>query len=266
MGRRPLTVFIYTDYSSLSLDTDVIAERLNGLGIPTVMRGDLFQFLGNSEESRRIAALIARSRVADIGEPLDALLPESPADTDSELRKMSGRESIRGEFYDGLWLQRILHRALADRVPGEINGASSHMVFTGRLFGTYGERRYHARVVLTGSPALISTSGLVEAPARPGEYYFIKGGLLRSGGDVSELDRMYKGRYVEYDDPRTSSIMCSYALQAVRYELTGNEFCGNSGCCLYNSHWQEEVLRIQYEGSMCEKCAGEFKEFLGKDK
>jgi hypothetical protein len=265
MGKPP-TAFIYTDYPSGSLDTDVIAEHLNGLGIPTVKRGDLFQFLGNSEASRRIAALMARSRVADIGEPLDALLPESPADASSELRKMTGRESVRGEFYDGLWLQRILHRAIADNAPGEPDGQSIHIVFTGRLFGTYGERRYHARVILTGSPALISTSGLVEAPARPGEYYFIKGGLLRSGGDVSELDRMYKGRYVEYDDPKTSSIMCSYALQAVYYELTGNEFCGDAGCCLYNSHWQEEVLRIQYEGNMCKKCAEEFEEFLGKDK
>jgi len=263
---RPPTVFIYTDYSSLSLDTDVIAERLNGLGIQTVKRGGLFQFLGNSEASRRVAGLLARARVADIVEPLDALRPESPADTDSELRKMTGRESVRGEFYDGLWLQRILHRALADKAAGESGGINIDMVFTGRLFGTYGERRYHARVILAGSPALISTSGLVEAPARPGEYYFIKGGLLRSGGDVSELDRMYRGRYVEYDDPKTSSIMCSYALQAVRYELTGNEFCGDAGCCLYNSHWQEEVLRIQYEGNMCEKCVEEFKEFLGKDR
>ncbi|HKQ32960.1 MAG TPA: DUF6775 family putative metallopeptidase [Thermodesulfobacteriota bacterium] len=262
MGRRPPTVFLYTDYSSESLDTDVIAEHLNWLGIPTVKRGDLFQFLGNSEACRRIAGLMARSRVADIGEPLDALLPESPADADSELRKMTGCESVRGEFYDGLWLQRILHRALADKAPGEPDGLSVHMVFTGRLFGTYGERRYHARVILTGSPALISTSGLVEAPARPGEYYFIKGGLLRSGGDISELDRMYKGRYVEYDDPRTSPIMCSYALQAVYYELIGNEFCGDAGCCLYNSHWQEEVLRIQYEGNMCKKCVEELKEFL----
>jgi hypothetical protein len=266
MGRRPPTVFIYTDHSSLSLDTNVIAERMNGLGIPTVNRGGLFQFLGNSEASRRVAGLLARSRVADIGEPLDALRQENPGETDSELRKMSGLESVRGEFYDGLWLQRILHRALADRAPEESGGAFTHMIFTGRLFGTYGERRYHARVILAGSPALISTSGLVEAPARPGEYYFIKGGLLRSGGDLSELDRMYRGRYVEYDDPKTSSIMCSYALQAVYYELTGNEFCGNAGCCLYNSHWQEEVLRIQFQGNMCEKCLEVFREFARMDK
>jgi len=177
---------------------------------------------------------------------------------------MWGLESVRGEFYDGLWLQRILHKALADRAPEASGGQFTHMVFTGRLFGTYGDRRYHARVILAGSPALISTSGLVEAPARPREYYFIKGGLLRSGGDLSELDRMYKGRYVEYDDPKTSAIMCSYALQALYYELTGNEFCEDPGCCIHNSHWQEEVLRIQYDGNMCEKCLEAFNEIREK--
>ena len=209
---------------------------------------------------------MARSRIEDVERPLDTLRPEDPADTSSEIRKMSGLESVRGKLYDGLWLQRIFHKALAERAPEEIDGAFIHMVFTGRLFGTYGDRRYHARVVLTGSPTLISTSGLVEAPARPREYYFIKGGLLRSGGDLSELDTMYKGRFVEYDDPRTTSIMFSYALQAVYYELSGNDFCEDPGCCLYNSHWQEEVLRLQFEGNMCEKCLEAFKEIAGKDK
>ncbi|HVY55612.1 MAG TPA: DUF6775 family putative metallopeptidase, partial [Thermodesulfobacteriota bacterium] len=188
---RPLTIFIYTDYPSQALDTSLVAKRLNGLGIKTVNRGGLFKFLGNSEKAARIAGLIARTRITEVGEPLDSLLPEDPSHTDSELRKMSGTESVIGEFYDGLWLQRILHKALAGRVPEEPGGTFIHMIFTGRLFGTYGERRYHARVVLTGSPALISTSGLVEAPARPREYYFIKGGLQRSGGDLSQLDRMY---------------------------------------------------------------------------
>jgi hypothetical protein len=253
MGRS-LTLFIYTDFPSESLDTDVITERLDRFGISTQIRGNLFEFLGDSDIAYRIAGLLARSRITDIEKPLDVLPADNEAQADSERRKMSGRESVRGEFYDGLWIQRILYGALAVRDSGEAGRGYMHMIFTGRLFGTYDGRRYHARVILAGSPALISTSGLVEAPAKPREYYFIKGGLLRSGQDVSELDRMYRGRYVEYDDPKTSSILSSYALQAVYYELTGREFCGDTGCCLYNSHWQEEVLRVQYEGSICEKC------------
>lgn len=259
MGRR-LTVLIFTDYPSRSLDTDVITGCLEGFGISCEWRGDLFEYLGNKDSVYRIASLLACSRIADIEEPLDELNAEDPVKADSELRKMTGLESVTGEFYDGHWMQRILHGALGNKTPGEAGGEYLHMIFTGRLFGTYDGRRYHARVLLAGNPALISTSGLVEAPARPREYYFIKGGLIRSGRDVSELDSMYKGKYVEYDDPRTSRIISSYALQAVYYELTGNEFCEDAGCCLYNSHWQEEVLKAQYEGSVCEKCLREFTE------
>ncbi|MEW6145603.1 MAG: DUF6775 family putative metallopeptidase [Thermodesulfobacteriota bacterium] len=264
MGRR-LTVFIYTDHPSQSLDTDVITGRLEGFGISSENRGDLFEYLGNKGPAYKTACLLARSRITDVEEPLDVLHADDAVAADSELRKMSGIESVRGMFYDGLWMQRILRGAFGHKTPGETWYGHMHMIFTGRLFGTYDGRRYHARVLLAGSPALISTSGLVEAPARPREYYFIKGGLIRSGRDTSELDRMYRGRYVEYDDPKTSRIIGSYALQAVYYELTGNEFCGDAGCCLYNSHWQEEVLKAQYEGDVCEKCLRAFTEKIREE-
>ena len=196
--------------------------------------------------------------ISDVETSLDRIRASGPEETDSEMKRMSGLVSVRGPFYDGLWLQRVLYKAIAERVPAETGRGFMHAVFTGRLFGTYDGRRYHARVILAGSPALISTSGLVEAPVKPREYYFIKGGLIRSGKDISELDRMYSGRYVEYDDPKTTAIMRSYALQAVNYELTGNEFCDNPGCCIYNSHWQEEVLQTQYRGDLCEKCVQAF--------
>ena len=259
---RSLTVFLYTDYPSESLNTELIAERLEGFGIRTKNRGSLFSFLDHTDDGlHRIAELLAASKIKDTETPLDDIRPPDPVETDSELRKISGLESVRDEFYDGLWIQRILHKALSGKAPGEAGRGFLHMIFTGRLFGTFDAKRYHARVVLAGSPSLISTSGLVEAPARPREYYFIKGGLIRSGRDTEELDRMYKGRFIEYDDPKTSSILCSYALQAVNYELTGNEFCDDPECRLYNSHWQEEVLRIQYEGNLCEKCVQAFAEF-----
>lgn len=258
---RSLTVFIYTDYPSESLNTEVIAERLESFGIRTEIRGGLFSFLNHTDDGlHRTAELLAASKIKDIESPLDEILPPESAETNSELRKMSGLENVSGEFYDGLWIQRILHKALSEKAPGETGRGFLHVIFTGRLFGTFDMRRYHARVILAGSPSLISTSGLVEAPARPREYYFIKGGLIRSGRDTEELDRMYKGRFIGYGDPKTSSILCSYALQAVNYELTGNEFCDDPECCLYNSHWQEEVLRIQYEGNLCEKCVRAFAE------
>jgi hypothetical protein len=105
-----------------------------------------------------------------------------------------------------------------------------------------------------GIPSLVSTSGLVEAPAKPREYYYVRGRMVQSGMDISELDNIYKGRFVDYDDPKITSILTSYALQVIFYELTGKAFCDNATCCLSNSHWQEEVLKVQYQGKLCDKC------------
>ena len=34
------------------------------------------------------------------------------------------------------------------------------------------DSRYHGRAVICSNPAIISTTGMIEAPARPREYYF----------------------------------------------------------------------------------------------
>jgi hypothetical protein len=93
----------------------------------------------------------------------------------------------------------------------------------------------------------------VEAPAKSKEYHWVKAGFIRSGRDIRELDIMYKGKFIEYDDRRITAILRAYALQAVFYELTGDPFCVNPTCCLYNSHWQEEVLNTQIEGKLCKE-------------
>lgn len=253
--RRQLTVCIYKDYPSQSLDTREVAEFLAEYGINSGDRGDLLGYLGAPPESLyRAAEVLSGSRITDIETPLDTLRPAAGSGTASEIKILAGEESPRGIFYDGLWLQRVLRKVIMDALPDESGDGYLHLVFTGRLIGTFEDRRYHARVVLLGSPAIISSPGLVEAPARPREYHFIKGGLLRSGRDTRELDDMYKGRFMDYDDPKTTSALSSYALQAVFYELTGRAFCGNSECCLYNSHLQEDVLRVQCGGKPCPDC------------
>jgi hypothetical protein len=183
-----------------------------------------------------------------------------------ELRRLKGEASSLGVFYDGLWLQRIFYKIMSEKIKGELGSGLVHIVFTGRLFGTFEtggslktlpldsyprSPRYHARVILTGLPSLVSTSGIVEAPAKPKDYYWLKAGFIRAGKDVKELDQIYKGRFIEYDDERITPVLKSYTLQAIFYELTGNTFCDNPSCCLFNSHWQEEVLKTQLGGKLC---------------
>lgn len=267
-------IFIYSDHPSKSLSIPEIINYLRHFGFSAQYRGDLFEFLAlPKEEALELARRIAGTRVLDIESPIDEINEPTYGEVEEELAELKGKGSSHGTLYDGLWLQRIFYKMLAKKVPGEFKSGYFRIIFTSRLFVTFDtgdslttlpldprpdrgyprSQRYHARVVLTGLPSLISTSGIVEAPARPKEYYWLKASFIQAGKDLSELDLIYKGRFIEYEDPRISSVLAPYVLQAIFYELTGNPFCDNPSCCLYNSHWQEEVLKAQIEANVCEE-------------
>jgi hypothetical protein len=247
-------IFIYSDFPSRSLSIQEIIDYLKDYGLSAQDRGNFFEFLDpTKDETLELASKIAGMRVLDISEPVDEIREPIFGEINVELERLTGKASSLGVLYDGLWLQRILHKIMAEKFPDEIGRGFIHVIFTSRLFVTFEKRRYHARVVLTGLPALISTSGIVEAPAKPKEYYWLKAGFARSGKDTRELDIMYEGKFIEYDDPRITEILRAYTLQAIFYELTGDPFCINPKCCLFNSHWQEEVLNTQLEGKLCDE-------------
>ena len=143
-------------------------------------------------------------------------------------------------FYDGLALQQ----AYLKLIPVEENSLEfMHLVFTNRLIGTWdqSDRRYHARVSIYGWPSVISTTGLVEAPAKPREYYF---GLM-AGLDEKQLREELAGRFVDHGDLRLTELLKGYSMQAVFYHLIGEPFCDNPDCRLFNAHWQEQMIRAQ---------------------
>jgi len=252
---KEIRVFLYSDYPSSSLNIDLIIENLKSYGFTAEDRGNLIKSLSLSEqEIYNLAKHLSSIYISDISAPVDSPGSSNLSELEIEHHKLTGRANVPANFYDGHWLQRILHSLLAKKLGEELIGKYIHLIFTGRLFGTFEDRRYHARVVLMGTPSLISTSGLIEAPAKPREYYYVKGRLIQSGMDTAELDNIYKGRFVVYDDPKITSILTSYALKVIFYELTGEAFCDNAACCLSNSHWQEEVLKAQHEGVLCDKC------------
>lgn len=247
-------IFIYTDYPSKSLSIGEIIDYFKGNELSAYDRGNFSEFLGlTREEVLDLTRKIAGIRVLDISTSLDEIREPIFGEIDLELERLTGRISSIGVLYDGLWLQRLLYKVMAEKLPNEFKSGFIHIIFTGKLFGTFETKRYHARVVLNGLPSLISTSGIVEAPARPKEYYWLKAGFIRSGKNISELDIMFRGRFIEYDDPRITEALRAYALQTIFYELTGDPFCNNPTCWLFNSHWQEEVLRAQIEGKLCEE-------------
>ena len=47
------------------------------------------------------------------------------------------------------------------------------LFFTNKLICTYdyNDYRYHGRAIICANPSIISTTGIIEAPAKPKEYY-----------------------------------------------------------------------------------------------
>ena len=241
-------VFLYSDSPPPSLVMEEVKGFLAGLGLSVEFRGDFLSYLSLvAEETAELESLLPRARVFDIEKPVDFFKVPPEA------------EPFEKELYDALWVQRIFSRFFLRKHPGELAKNGFHAVITGRLLGTYGSRRYHARVIISGFPSFVSTSGVVEAPARPREYYFLKAEFIRSGKDLSELDEAFRGKFVDYEDERITKITGPYVLQPLLHHFSGKEFCENGKCALFNSHWQKEVLDTQYSGFLCAECRSEIR-------
>lgn len=241
-------VFLYSDSPPQSLVMQDVTDFLTDLGLSVEFRGDFLSYLSlGTEETAELESFLSRARVFDIEVPIDLF------------KTHTASEPFEKELYDGLWVQRIFSRFFLGKHPGELAENDFHAVITGRLLGTYGSRRYHARAIISGFPSFVSTSGLVEGPARPREYYFLKAEFIRSGKDLSELDEAFRGKFIDYEDERITKITGSYVLQPLLHHFCGKEFCENGKCALFNSHWQKEVLDTQYSGLLCEECESEIR-------
>ena len=243
------SIFVYSDNPPASLAAEEVADFLRRFGLRAEFRGDFLRFLSaGREDAARLDSLLPGARVLDA---------ETPVETLRDAAEPVPEGAFEPELYDGFWAQRIFAKLFLGRFPAALSEGGFHLVLTGRLLGTFGRKRYHARTVLSGFPSFVSAAGIVEGPARPREYYFLRAGLAASGGDPGELDEIYRGEFVSRDDGRITGVACSYALQPLLHNLAGKEFCRDGGCALFNSHWQREVLDVQYGGAPCAECAGE---------
>jgi hypothetical protein len=187
---------------------------------------------------------------------LTGFIPGVPlqAEIDYEKRRMKDPQwRIFGILYEGVWYQKIVSEIIHQ---GKFDFNRCTILFTNQLFGTWdrGDLRYHARVSLYAFPNLISTTGLVEAPAKPKGFYLKK----QMGVSVELLEEEYQGRFLDHGDVRTTEILKGYAMQALFFHLSGEPFCEDPDCRLFNSHWQEEVLHAQLDGryEFCPKHEG----------
>ncbi len=169
-------------------------------------------------------------------------------------------------LYDGFMMQRLFEKMINEN---ESNTNHVHIVFEDRLICTFSEEdwRYHARTILGGSPSIISTTGIIEAPAKPKEWYkkqmqIAAYGICSDDEENNSNSYNWKERYLDYGDYRINFAAVGYALQALFFFITeGNPFCNDINCRLYNTHWQEELIHSQIQS---ERLCNEHAELLHK--
>ena len=210
------------------------------------IRNNIFQNL-----NEKTCESIASSRIFNLKKSFKKHIPSlEEILIESENRDMSNREEMT--LYDGIELNKII----VEEIPiEEKNQDTLHIIFTNKLTCTFDENdfRYHARAWVGANPVIISTTGVIEAPAKPKQYYL---DLMTnfSKEKIEEIKKKYKGQFLEYSDSRISDIIEGYVLQAIFYYETGDAFCDNKQCRLFNAHWQKDLFISQIDNKkMCKK-------------
>ena len=212
---------------------------LETFGIKVQVRNNIFENL-DKETCKKIAS----SRIVNLKKPFEKHIPTiDEISTELENKDTSNKEEMA--LYDGIELNKII----SELIPSIENTQNIlHIIFTNKLTCTFDENdfRYHARALIGSNPVIISTTGIIEAPAKPKQYYL---DLMTDFNKerIEEIKEKYKGEFLEYNDSRISEIIEGYVLQAIMYYETGDAFCEDKGCRLFNAHWQKDLFYSQLE-------------------
>ena len=265
-------IHIYCNQAN-NLDFDVIVSELQKY-FPNIPIDVRHPFLYNIDNV--LAERLVSTRISDIKRPFNEQpkikvqrISDQNIDCERNLRDLihtsnstiTGRQYKELILYDGFMMQRLFEPMINEN---EANTHHVHIVFEDRLICTFSEEdcRYHARTILAGSPSIISTTGIIEAPAKPKEWYIkqlqVAAYGISSDGDQNDeiaSSRIKKEKYLEYGDCRINFAAVGYVLQALFFFITeGNPFCNDINCRLYNAHWQEEVIHSQIQSKrLCKK-------------
>jgi hypothetical protein len=261
-------IHIYKDHAN-NLDFNVIVPKLQKYfpKIPIDVRPP---FLNNIDNV--IAESLTSIRISDIKKPFNAqpkIKIQGSLDKDIVYEKnfsnqmifrdidninIYGRPNKELILYDGFRMQRLLGTMINESLA---NTDHIHIVFEDRLICTFSEEdwRYHARTLVAGTPSIISTTGIVEAPAKPKEWYIKQMqlaiyGINHEDNQNNAISSSFIKKILEYGDYRINFAAVGYALQALFFFITdGDPFCSDVNCKLYNAHWQEELIQSQIQNN-----------------
>jgi hypothetical protein len=197
--------------------------------------------------------MIEQAKIVDLKQPFER--------QQNQVYDSSGNSMVEIPLYDGF----VMQRTFAEMIPNSEMGMDHiHIIFTALLPCTFSEDdwRYHGRAVICGTPSIISTTGIVEALAKPREYYLSQ--LENMTEDVSNFKKKFRGRFIDYDDgEKITTASINYALQAIFFFIAeGEPFCNDKDCRLFNAHWQEDLIHTVEKGTLCAHHRNLAKNFL----
>jgi hypothetical protein len=242
-------IFLYDEPAIPEINIKELSKFLKDtFSIGVEIRQNIFS---NADIS--IAKDLASSRILNSKKPFEQHSP-SLEEVEFEKNSFENTSNVKNIImYDGFEFQKITSKLISEK---ENSLECFHLLFTNKLTCTfdYNDYRYHGRAVICSNPSIISTTGIIEAPAKPRDYYMELFSKMAQGLNIESMKKKYQGTYLEYHDDRLATIVKGYAMQAIFYYLTGEEFCDKKECRLFNPHWQKDLLYSQIEvGKLCEK-------------
>tara|TARA_B100000029_G_scaffold169943_1_gene166217 strand:+ start:927 stop:1727 length:801 start_codon:yes stop_codon:yes gene_type:complete len=252
-------IIIYDEPSIPEIKISNIVNFLqDSFSADIVIKTNFFQKLDETEIN-----LLSKTRIFDIYKKYSIYTPDQKSvSLEKKLCKNSSvmENTIKIEdaenisdvvMYDGFEMQKFIREQIKSTSIDTL-----HIIFTNRLTCTFDESdsRYHGRAVICANPAIVSTTGIIEAPAKSKEFYIQAMANKSQGLDIDKVKSMHKGEFLEYHDARLSKIIEGYILQVIFYTITGESFCEYLDCRLNNAHWQRDLLYSQIEVSkLCKK-------------
>jgi hypothetical protein len=242
-------IFLYDEPSVPEIRLDDLAEFLEKtFRVSVEKRRSIFE-----NASQKTATDLASTRIFNYRQEFQRH-PPTAEEVQFEMESFENSAKIENiVLYDGFEFQKIV----SSLVPAEEAIAENlHIIFTNKLTCTFdlSDYRYHGRALIGSNPSVISTTGMIEAPAKPREYYLDLMANYGQGLNIESIKKKYQGQYLEYHDRRLGKIVEGYLMQTVFYYVTGEPFCDLLDCRLNNAHWQRDLLYSQLEfGKLCEK-------------
>ena len=201
---------------------------LEVFGIDIQIKENIFQNL-----NEKTCEKIASTRIFNLKKSYEKHTPSiKEISIELENKDMSNKQEMT--LYDGIELNKIVKEVIP-KAENTLN--TLHIIFTNKLTCTFDENdfRYHARAWVGSNPIIISTTGIIEAPAKPKQFYM---DLMTNFSEepIEQIKRKYKGEFLEYKDVKLAEVIEGYMLQAVFYYETGDVFCDIKQCRLFNAH------------------------------